>query len=274
MPPVEDTISSSSPRPARPSTGRPVVRWFRAEGSREHPADAPVFVLVHGVGLSHRSFSRLADVLVAHGTVLAADLPGFGRSPGPGRRLSIPQLAEALLPRLDALASAPLAGPVVLVGHSLGAQVVVEVALRRPDAVAGVVLVGPVVDRRAPSLVGQGRRLALDMLGEPPLTGAMVTRDYLRGGPLSYAAGTRSMLRHRIDERLPGLAAPLLVLRGRHDPVAPARWADELVALVADGEARDVPAAVHNVVHSRAEEVGREVVDFARRLSPGAGPRV
>ncbi|NII49829.1 alpha/beta fold hydrolase [Frigoribacterium endophyticum] len=271
---MEDTIAESSPRRGGPSADRPSVHWWSAHGPERHPPGAPVFVLVHGLGLSHRSFSRLAAALVAHGPVLAPDLPGFGRSPGPGRRLTIPQLAEALLPRLDELASAPLAGPVVLVGHSLGAQVVVEMALRRPDVVAGVVLVGPVVDRVAPSVVGQGRRLALDMLGEPPLTSAMVTRDYLRGGLLSYAAGTRSMLRHPIDERLPGLAAPLLVLRGRHDPVAPARWADELVALVADGEARDVPAAVHDVVHSRAAAVGREVVDFARRCCPGAVSQV
>lgn len=245
------------------------MRWFRARAPRGHGPGSPVFVLVHGVGLSHRSFSRLAAELVAHGPVLAPDLTGFGRSPGRGRRLSIAQLAEGLLPHLDALAARPgrpLDGPVVLVGHSLGAQVVVEAARLRPSLAAGIVLVGPVVDRRAPGLVGQGRRLALDMLREPPITAAMVARDYVRGGPLSYAAGTRSMLRHRIDERLAGVTSPVLVLRGRHDPVAPARWAGELAALVVDGVHRDVPGAVHNVVHSRPREAGREIAAFVARL--------
>ncbi|WP_052129248.1 alpha/beta fold hydrolase [Clavibacter michiganensis] len=241
--------------------GAPAAAHGRADGS--DPA-RPTFLLIHGVGLSHRSFSRLARALVEHGTVLAPDLPGFGRAPGARRRVSVEEMAEALLPALDGSRIRPRS--LVVLGHSLGAQVAVEVARLRPDLVRGVVLIGPVVDTRAPSAVGQARRLLLDMVLEPPLTGAMVGRDYIRGGLLSFAAGVRSMLRHATAERVPAVPAPFLVLRGSGDPVSPSRWNAELAHLVADGRTVEVAGAVHNAAHSHPTEVARHVVGFAASL--------
>jgi pimeloyl-ACP methyl ester carboxylesterase len=247
----------------------PGPRWSRVTTSSPDP-DAPVFVLVHGLGLSHLSFSRLARVLAQHGTVLAPDLPGFGAAPGPRRRLDVDQLTEALLPRLDDVTASQMErAPLVVVGHSLGAEIAVEVARRRPHSVRALVLVGPVVDRVAASAFGQGRRLLLDMAAEPPLTGAMVTRDYVRGGLFSFMAGVRSMLRYDTAGRLTDVTAPLLVLRGAHDPVAPARWTAELADVVADGRSADVSGGVHNVVHSHPDEVGRLVLAFLAQDTAG-----
>jgi pimeloyl-ACP methyl ester carboxylesterase len=225
---------------------------------------APVFVLVHGVGLSHRSFSRLARVLAVHGAVLAPDLPGFGETTGPRRRLGVDELADSLLPRLDEVSSAGGDGaPLVVVGHSMGAEIAVEIARRRPRDVRALVLVGPVVDPTARSPFAQGLRLLVDMGGEPPLTTAMVVRDYARGGFVSFAAAVRSMLRYDTLGRLREVTAPVLVLRGARDPVAPARWGDDLRRATSRGSVVEVRGAVHNVVHSHADDVGRHVVAFA-----------
>jgi len=248
----------------------PEPRWSHVPTS-SLDADAPVFVLLHGLGLSHLSFSRLARVLAQHGSVLAPDLPGFGAAPGPRRRLDVDELTEALLQRLDVVApSAAGRAPLVVLGHSLGAEIAVEVARRRPHLVRALVLVGPVVDRIAASAFGQGRRLLLDMAAEPPSTGAMVTRDYVRGGLFSFMAGVRSMLRYDTVGRLGDVTVPVLVLRGAHDPVAPARWIAELADVVADGTSADVSSGVHNVVHSHPAEVARLVLTFLARHAPTA----
>jgi pimeloyl-ACP methyl ester carboxylesterase len=245
---------------------RPVARWS-AIPSASTAAGAPVFVLVHGLGLSHRSFSRLARVLAEHGTVLAPDLPGFGAAPGPGRRLGVDELTEVLLPRLDAVAARQtVRAPLVVLGHSLGVEIAVEIARRRPHLVRALVLVGPVVDPAAASAFGQGRRLLLDMVREPPLTVAMVTRDYVRGGPFSYAAGARSMLRYDTVGRLRDVAAPVLVLRGAEDPIAPHGWASELASSAEGSSYQDVDGGVHNVVHSHPAAVGRLVTAFLQAV--------
>jgi pimeloyl-ACP methyl ester carboxylesterase len=246
--------------PATAAPGLPPVAWFRAEADAPDD-DQPVFLLIHGVGLSHRSFSRLARVLVAHGTVIAPDLPGFGHAPGARRRVSIEEMADALLPHLDDRLDGRRR--LVVVGHSLGVEVGIEVARLRPLLTRGVVLIGPVVDPDAPTAFGQARRLMADMVREPPLTGAMVARDYVRGGLLSFAAGVTSMLRYSAAARIGGVTAPLLVLRGAGDPVAPAAWATRLSALARDGRTADVPGAVHNAPHSRPREVGVIIAAFA-----------
>lgn len=240
----------------------PRVAWFRASAHARED-DQPVFLLIHGVGLSHRSFSRLARELVAHGTVMAPDLPGFGHAPGARRRVGIEEMAEALLPRLDGGSIGR--GGLIVVGHSLGAEVGIEVARLRPSLTRGVVLIGPVVDPDASTAFGQARRLVMDMVLEPPMTGAMVARDYLRGGLLSFAAGVSSMLRYDAVARVGAVRAPLLVMRGARDPVAPAGWTARLGAIGRDGRTVDVPGAVHNAPHSHPREVGAAIAAFAAR---------
>ncbi|GAB2986201.1 alpha/beta fold hydrolase [Frigoribacterium salinisoli] len=239
--------------------------WYRVAGPADR-SDAPTFVLVHGVGLSHRSLSRLARVLAEQGTVLAPDLPGHGHARGARRRPTIEELAGAvgdgIAARLDGRGAGT--GPVVVLGHSLGAEVATDVARQRPELVQGLVLVGPVVDPAAATAAHQGVRLLRDMPRERPLTGAMVARDYLRAGPVSFGLGVRSMLRYGTAEGLAGLEVPLLVVRGAHDPVAPARWAEQLRDLVPDGTVVQVPGAVHNLVHSHSADVGRAVLAFTR----------
>jgi pimeloyl-ACP methyl ester carboxylesterase len=204
--------------------------------------------------------------------VLAPDLPGFGSAPGARRRVGIEEMAVALLPALDRQVTGRR---LIVLGHSLGAEVAVEVARLRPELTRAVVLVGPVVDPDAASAFGQARRLLLDMTREPPLTGAMVARDYARGGLLSFAAGVDSMLRYDIAARIGGVAAPVLVIRGSGDPVAPASWIHRLHDRAADGHGAHVPGGVHNVVHSHPRAVADVVVGFAadaRTRATGRGP--
>ena len=45
--------------------------------------ERPTFVLVHGIGMSHRYLQRLAAALAPHGHVCAIELPGFGANATP-----------------------------------------------------------------------------------------------------------------------------------------------------------------------------------------------
>ena len=217
-----------------PSTGV-TVHVFSTPGPGI--AEAPVFVLVHGIGMSHRYLNRLHGELAQAGAVHSVDLPGFGRSPKPDNGVTIEQYADylgELLPRLNGR-------PVVLVGHSMGAQFVTETAVRYPALVGHLVLIGGVTDPTRDSALRQGLALARDTLKEPISGTLIVLGDYLRCGPRWYLATLRPMLSYRTDLRLRDVRAPTLVLRGADDPVSRHEWGVHLAAQAPRGTMLELP---------------------------------
>jgi len=212
---------------------------------------APAYVLVHGIGVSARYFGPLAETLERDSHVLVPDLPGFGRSPDPDHALDVSGLADVVA---DLVADRGLVAP-VLVGHSMGAQVVTEVLATRPGLAGGAVLIGPVVDAAARSGPRQAARLLRDTRHEPARVNALIVADYARCGPRRYLATLPHMLRYRIDERLPLVGEPVLVVRGERDRIAPTSWVRRLAGLAPRGSAHEVPGAGHVVMYTEPERV-------------------
>ena len=213
---------------------------------------APAYVLVHGIGMSHRYLDPLAEHLARDSHVLVPDLPGFGRGPRPAQVLGIAEHAAVVA---ALVADRGLTGP-VLVGQSMGCQIVVEALAANPGLASAAVLIGPVVDPEARSATRQGLRLMRDGLHEPARVNAIITADYLRAGPRRYAATLPHMLGYRIEERIREVAEPVLVVRGEHDPIAPERWVQDLAAAAPRGTVAQVPGWGHNAMHPAPEVVG------------------
>ena len=241
--------------------------WVRSTAEPAEPVTAagapaeprPVFVLVHGIGMSHRYLRRLQAVLAGAGTTHAVDLPGFGRSPRPTQGVTIERYADYLGELLPQLSDAP----VVLVGHSMGAQFVTETAARYPELVAQLVLIGAVTDPTRDTAVQQARALARDTLKEP-LAGTLITFvDYLRCGPRWYLSALGPMLEYRTDLRLRQVTAPTLVLRGDRDPVSHREWAEHLAAQSAGIRLAEVPGR-HLVQFSAPAATAAAIVSHAR----------
>jgi pimeloyl-ACP methyl ester carboxylesterase len=201
----------------------------------------PGILLVHGIGVSGRYFVPLADELGATHAVVTVDLAGFGRSDRPRPALSIAEHADVVAATMDQLGLREA----VLVGHSMGAQVVTELAARQPSRARAVVLIGPVVDPAAPRSWHQACRLALNSLREPARLVALCLADYLRGGPRSYWQSLPHMLRYPICARLALVSAPVLLVRGQRDPIAPAGFVRELAASAPSARLLEVPGAAH-----------------------------
>ncbi|GEL96465.1 alpha/beta fold hydrolase [Cellulomonas terrae] len=225
------------------------------------PPDGPVFVLVHGIGMSHRYLARLSGELAPSGTVHSIDLPGFGGTATPSERMSIADAGRALAGTLDALGISD----VVLVGHSMGAQFATELAAQRPDLVAHLVLVGPATDPRRARYVVQAVDLTRDALKEPLSGNAITFTDYLRCGPRWYLAELAPMLAFRTDQRLRDVVAPTLVIRGGDDPIARHDWCAELADIGVDGSLVTIPGHRHLVQHTAAAQTSDAVLAFARR---------
>lgn len=232
-------------------------------------ASRPTVVLVHGIGASHRYFARLHKQLEIDSTVYSLDLPGFGGVLKPAFSPTVREMALLIANVLDELS----VSDAVLVGHSMGAQWVVELALLRPDLASLVVAIGPVADSAHRTLPAQSRALAVDVLGEPPLTNALVFLDYLRCGAVYYLAQSKPMLSYPIDERVASLTRPLLVIRGGNDPIASERWARRLVSRTPAGCLVTVPRNRHVVQFTAPKAVAGAIRTAVDRSRSGLGAR-
>lgn len=227
-------------------------------------AGGTAVVLVHGLGVSSRYWRPLARRLAAGRPVYAPDLPGHGRSAAPRRALDVPGLSRALEDWMTAT-GLPRA---VLVGNSMGCQVAAELAARAPERVAALVLAGPTVDPAARSAPAQLLRLLLSAPVEHPAIHPLVVLDYARAGPRRILDELSHMLDHRIEELLPRVRAPALVLRGRLDRVVPGPWARTAAGLLPRGRLVEVTGGGHAVHFSRSDVVAEEVEGFLSEVSP------
>ncbi|HET6302970.1 alpha/beta hydrolase [Microbacterium sp.] len=238
--------------------------------TRSGRSGGPVFVLVHGIGMGRGVFGDLVEELSREGEVVALDLPGFGDSPKPRRPLDMPACGGLVAALLDDLG----VRDGVLVGHSMGAQVVAETLVRHPHLRGRAVLVSPTVNPAERSALLQGLRLLQDIAIESPKVLALGAIHYVKAGPVWYAKTLRRMVDHRIEDVLPQLDADTLVIRGEVDKVSPREWAREVARLVPRGVLREVPDRGHEAMIRTAQPAASLIAAHAAGTSgrpPDAG---
>lgn len=244
---------------------QPVHQRVRVRGCdvdiRTYGAGPGHTVLVHGIGASGRYYSRLVDELAKTSTVHTLEMPGFGSATTPDQSLDMAEFAGI---NCEALAAAGI-GPAQWVGHSMGCQVVTEMALFAPEQVTSVVLLSPTINRGERHAVLQALRLAQDCLREPAVINWIVFTDYLRAGPLWYLRTLPKMVRHRLEERIGKVSAPLTLVRGARDPIVPSRWLQELSAARPGAVAVELPGQPHVCMYTEPAQTAALLREAARR---------
>ncbi|MEU1607575.1 alpha/beta fold hydrolase [Micromonospora matsumotoense] len=220
--------------------------------------DIPPVVLVHGLAVSHRYLTPLAETLGTTHPVYAPDLPGFGLSARPGHAYDLRQHVAHLLAWLDAYRMPP----VCLVGHSFGAEVAAALAVARPGAVRALVLAGPTSDPTGRSRRGLVGRWLVDTLRETPWQAPILARDVLDARPWRVAATVSHSVRHAVEADLVRITVPTLVLAGERDPIVPPRWRAQVTRLVPDARLVTVPGAAHNVLTTAPGPVAGAIRDL------------
>jgi pimeloyl-ACP methyl ester carboxylesterase len=112
----------------------------------------PTYVLIHGFLSSTFSYRRLIPLLTKHGTVIALDLPPFGKSEKSTQFThSYRNFANIVIHLIEHLKISN----VILVGHSMGGQISLYVSKLRPDLVHKTVLLcsSSYLSRANPSLI-------------------------------------------------------------------------------------------------------------------------
>ncbi|MFD3745969.1 alpha/beta fold hydrolase [Nocardia sp. NPDC058633] len=183
---------------------------------------APEYVLLHGIPLDSDSWAGVVRELDA--PILAADLPGLGRSAATSQ--STGDWIAALM--------APVRTRPVVVGHSFGAWPAIEFALRHPERVSRLVLIAPAfLQRPASRLLGShlaaevvkrmsGAKLAAQLgIPEGPAVASAVANLRRPGVAQRTFAALRAAgaSRDELAAKLARVTVPVDIIVGADDPL-------------------------------------------------------
>lgn len=243
--------------------GHPLYR--RVRGLRTHAwvrgAGLPL-VIVPGLGCASWMYVRVARELAARRTVYVYDPPGHGHSEG---RAGFPRRIEELTDHLAAWLADVGLGPVPLLGHSLGGEVVIDLAARYPHLVGAVVACAPTGIPENPSVPQQVLRLLRDIPRERP--------NLLGPALAAYrSCGLGTMLRLAMDQAvhdtgplLSRVRVPTLLLDGTADPVIQSWTVEAICDAIPEAIVREVRGGPHALTDAYPRAVARFTFEFLDR---------
>jgi pimeloyl-ACP methyl ester carboxylesterase len=242
-------------------------QWVFLDGVRVHalvpavpaPADSPPLVILPGFVVSSRYNEPTAEWLTSFFPVYVPDLPGSGRSDQPKVLPDLTGLASFLEIWMQEMGL----GRVAVLGASFGSQIAAEFAVRYPDRVARMVMVGPTMDPEARTPFHIMWRWLINASREPPLPKSML-RDYLDVSPRWVFHLARQALRDRIEDKLPNIPTPTLVVQGSRDPLSPPEWAEKVVSLLPNARLQIIPEASHSVLQYWVKELAEYAIPFLK----------
>lgn len=302
--------------PDRPHLRSP---WWRRSGTARStldcslawaaggPADAPLtLVCSNGLGVSTFFWDYIGIYFSDRLQIVVWDYPGHGASgrPSDPARATMPGLADDLAAVMDA-ADVPSA---VLLGHSLGCQVILETHRRHPQRVRGLVPIlgapgrpaetlfdprlGRVVYRlayelgtRVPSLVEVALESWLPRpeawplirwsgLVHPDLCRREAFRPYLEHmahqDPRVFVEMLRAAQAHDASDMLETVQVPTLVVAGERDVFTPRHLSVQMAGRIPNAEMLEIPRGSHAALIEQPELINLRLEKFLRTHFPEA----
>jgi 2-hydroxy-6-oxonona-2,4-dienedioate hydrolase len=231
-----------------------------------HPNDlmpkAPQFVLVHGLGLSQRYMMPVARELAQDYRVYVPDQPGFGASGHPEQVLDMAGLADAIAAWIRA-AGIPRA---VLLGNSQGCQIIGQLAVRHPALVEAAIMQGPTAPPRERTWLWQFIRWRQNGRYNPPSLEPITWGEYKKAGYLRVLRTFHHSLHDHLEDQIPHIQAPTLIVRGECDPICRASWARHLASLHPNGKLVEIPRVAHTLCYTAPAELAEVTRQFVSEV--------
>lgn len=261
--------------------------------------DAPVILLVHGLGAMWQSWLENICHFARDHRVIAMDLPGFGRSEMPEWDISIENYGRWLFEFAGRLG---VEGATVI-GNSMGGFIGAEAAVRFPERVERLVLVSSAIFwqeyRRAKPLASLAaltdataaraavavtragamrprlRQVSLLAAGfrYPHLLSREMQIELIRTARRTdgFAPGVQALASYPLREELPLIQAPTLVVWGAHDTLVHVKHAHETARLIPNSETVIFERTGHVAMIERPGRFNRVVSEFIEETEPFSG---
>jgi len=214
-------------------------------------------VLLHGVGLDHTIWQKMAQLYQDQARFILPDLRGEGQSETGNTNHTLEQMAEdvhALLNKLEF-------EQVYLGGHSMGGYIALAFAEKYPEHLAGLALIatnaGSDSEEKkkqryadAAAILKQGGTVLADSLSpklssDPQikeLTWKMIAATDTKGLANTQIAIAKRPERLHVLERL---TCPILIIAGKEDQIIPEAAVKTMVAANPEAHSVFIPGAGH-----------------------------
>jgi pimeloyl-ACP methyl ester carboxylesterase len=262
--------------------GRPVNYVDIGQGA------LPPVVFIHGLGGCWQNWLENLPRLAQDRRCIALDLPGFGESTMPAKKITVSGYADTVVALSRAL---NLDEPADVIGNSMGGFVAAEIGIRHADFVrrivlgsaAGIsitnlkrrpVLTAARVTAAATNIVLARRKSLVKRPGLRHLVLAYVFRHPSRIAPdLAYqimpASGSAGFIDaldaltdYDFRDRLDDIKVPVLLVWGREDNLVPVEDADEFERLIPNARKVILEDTGHVAMLERPHTFNDLVVDF------------
>lgn len=279
---------------------RGTTLYFDVEGAGLVPdgptmRERPAALVIHGgPGGDHSGFKPAMSPLADAMQLIYFDHRGQGRSDrGDPARYTLDENVEDM----EALRRHLGLGPVVSIGTSYGGMVAMAHAARFPAAVSKLVLIvtaahggfmpraeqfvrdhGTTEQRRACERLWSGTFETPEQMADyyaamgplysrrydPAAAEAVRGRSIYAPEPLNRAFGPGGVLRSfDLRPEIAGIAAPTLVLAGRHDWICPPEFSEEIHRLIPGSRLRIFEHSSHSIRADEPDALNAAIRDFA-----------
>ncbi len=248
--------------------------------------DKPPILLIHGLASSTYTFRRIIPLLQKHFSIIAVDLPGFGKSEKSTSFVySFQNYAKVMF---ECIHQFGISNPYI-VAHSMGGQIALNMAILAPEKINKLILLNSSgYLKRAKRLLICSSYLPLFEKCIHYYIGRKDVRDYLKNvffnqnlindeiinefaKPLAekefYKALVR-LLRHREGDLLPHqlqeIQTPTLLIWGEEDRVVPVQVGQRLVKDLPDARLITYKNAGHLITEERPEYVFENILMHTR----------
>lgn len=240
------------------------------------PADLPVLVLSHSLGLSTVMWDPIMPRLIERFRILRYDHRGHGASPSPPGPYEIGDFGRDLVRLLDRLQLERVS----FCGLSLGGMVGQWLGVHAPERVDRLVLcctaprmlkpedftaradavrargMAPIADQAI------GRWFTAEFIARRPEAIAPLRAALMSSNVEGYAATCEAIAAMDQREGLPRIKAPTLVLAGSADVVTPPAQAEQMAKAIPGAEVVVLPGAPHIADVEQPDAFSDQVISF------------
>ncbi|WP_010096903.1 alpha/beta fold hydrolase [Ornithinibacillus scapharcae] len=248
--------------------------------------DKPTIFLIHGFVASSYTFNQLKPLLAENFSVIAIDLPGFGKSEKSiSFTYSFENYAKLVLECLDYFRI----GEAVVAGHSMGGQIALYTGLKAPERVKKLVLCcsSGYLPRAKKHLIYSTYLPFFHLIAKKKINSqsvvnnlrnvfydhSLITEDQIEeyGRPLqdkNFPKSLIRLLRHREGDltsvQLRNIHTPTLLLWGEQDKVVPLVIGKKLAKDLPNSRLISYDKAGHLVTEEKPMEIYKEILSFTK----------